>query len=68
MAPRKKQYATKTEKQRAYEKRLRESGRRRVCVWLDEATTEKLDRLATAKGIDRGAVIEALTAKAKEPK
>jgi hypothetical protein len=68
MSPRKKQYSTRSEKQRAYEARLEESGRRRVCVWLGDEAIDKLARLAEAKGTDRGAVIEALVTKAREPK
>jgi len=68
MTPRKKQYASKSEKTTRYEERLQEAGRRRMCVWVTEETTEKLGRLAEAKGTDRGGIIDELTAKAKEPK
>jgi hypothetical protein len=68
MTPRKKQYSTRSEQQRAYEQRLQEAGKRRVCLWLGDDTIDKLARLAEAKETDRGAVIEALVTKAREPK
>lgn len=68
MSPRKKQYSTRGEQQRAYEARLVEAGKRRVCIWLGEDAINKLARLAEAKGTDRGAIVEALIEKAREPK
>jgi len=69
MAPgKKRQYATATDKQRAFAERQQEAGKRRVCFWLSEETIEKLARLATANGTDRGGVIDTLASKAREPK
>lgn len=65
---RKKQHATPTDKQRAFAERQQQAGKRRVCFWLTEDAISKLARLAEAKGTDRGAVVEVLTEKAREPK
>ncbi len=66
MAPRKKQYGTRGEQQRAYEERLQQSGKRRVCTWLHEGTIDKLGRLVEARGTDRAALLTDLIEKAKK--
>ncbi|GAB6044390.1 hypothetical protein [Endothiovibrio diazotrophicus] len=60
MTPRKKQYGTPTEGQRAYEDRLKAAGKRRVCLWVSEEAAGYLKMLAADRSQTQGEVVEAL--------